>query len=136
MSEVAVCEVDEIDIEGLKRQNEELAQTLLEVRQDVRSRVLLSELKVEAVRAGIIDVDCIKILDLDQINAEEQNITKIVAQLIRDFKLEKPWLFQSTSSSTMVALPSAEASAQRRVMEMTDAEYRSARAEMLRQMSL
>src|SRR6185312_484916 len=46
-------------------------------------------------------------------------------------KRDKPWLFGGASSSSPATPPPAQPPRQKRAMEMTDAEYRAARADLL-----
>ena len=56
----------------LRARAEVLERRLAETEQEARGRVLRAELKVEAVRAGMVDLDGLKLLDLKQGGARPQ----------------------------------------------------------------
>jgi hypothetical protein len=109
-----------------------LERRLVDAEQDARARVVNAELKVEAVRAGIVDLDGLKLLNPATVevgaDGEVKNATEVIAQLRR----AKPWLFGSSSSSSSANPPPAQPPRQKLAMEMTDAEYRAARAAILK----
>jgi len=119
-------------VAGLRARAELLEQRLADIEQDAKSRVIRSELKVEAVRAGIIDLDGLKLLDLRDVqvsaDGELTNGVELVAQLRR----AKPWLFAVPSSSSVANPPPAQPPRQKLATEMTDEEYRAARAALLK----
>ena len=85
-----------------------------------------AELTLEAVRAGIVDLDGLKLLPPTVAGAEGD-----VAVTVRELKRAKPWLFSGSSSSTAVAPPSS-APKPRRATEMNDEDWQAARAELLK----
>jgi hypothetical protein len=117
----------------LRARAEALERRLAETREEARSRLVRAELKVEAVRAGMVDLDGLKLLDLGdaQLNADGEiaNASHLMTQLRR----AKPWLFGGTSSSSPANAPPAQPPRQKLATEMTDAEYRTARAAFLKQ---
>jgi hypothetical protein len=119
------------EIETLKRQNNELQRTVSSVREEMISRLIFSELKAEAVRAGIVDLDGLKLLDLSKMRLADDGKVPGATEMIETLKLRKPWLFQATSSSTTIPVPLAQPATPKRATEMTDAEYRVARAQLL-----
>jgi hypothetical protein len=109
-----------------------LERRLADAEQEARARVVNAELKVEAVRAGIVDLDGLKLLNPAAVeigpDGEVKNATEVIAQLRR----AKPWLFGSSSSSSSANPPPAHPPRQKMATEMTDAEYRAARAAILK----
>ena len=97
----------------------------------LRERLIQAELRAEAARAGMIDLDGLRLLDLSGVklgpNAEVAEAAALVAGLKRD----KPYLFARSSSASASAPPQA-ASGPRRATDMTVEEWRMARAELLR----
>ena len=54
----------------LRARAEALERRLAETEQEARARVVRAELKVEAVRAGIVDLDGLKLLDLKNVELD------------------------------------------------------------------
>jgi hypothetical protein len=133
MTEPTIPEPYVAEINALKRQNIDLQQSISDIKQDFNSRLIFSELKAEAVRAGIIDLDGLKLLDLTKARMADDGKVPGANEMIESLKQRKPWLFQATSSSTAMSAPTAQPIVQKRATEMTDAEYRAARSLILGQ---
>ena len=136
MSDEAVpAEPDTDPVAELRARAEAAERRLEETTREAQSRVLNAELKVEAIRAGIVDLDGLKLLDLKDARLTSEgellNATELMAQLRRT----KPWLFGSTSSSSQASPPPAQPPRQKLATEMTDDEYRAARAAVLKHQS-
>lgn len=107
----------------------------------LRERLLQSELRTEAVRAGMIDLDGVKLIDKTALKLDETGGLVDGAGLMVAFKAEKPWLFGAgqrassslSSSSSGAVAPRAGTPAVKTAMEMTVEEWRAARANLLRQ---
>jgi len=119
----------------LRAHAEALEQKLAALQRQSNARVIHAELKVEAVRQGMIDLDGIKLLDLTAAELSEAGEFEGAAQLMANLKRTKPWMFGSVSSSSAVTAPPAQPLRQKLATEMTDAEYRVARAALLKQKS-
>lgn len=109
-----------------------LERRLAETERDARARVTRAELKVEAVRAGIIDLDCLQLLDVHDAKVAQNGEVTNGAELIAQLKRTKPWLFNVASSSSGANAPPAQPPRQKLATEMTDDEYRAARAALLK----
>jgi hypothetical protein len=116
----------------LRSRAEALEHQLAEVRREAESRLVLAEMKAEAMRAGIVDLDGLKLLDMSNVKLSERGEVEGAATLVARFKREKPWLFAGASSSSPASPPPSQPPRQKRATEMTDAEYRAARAELLK----
>lgn len=114
-----------VRVDALERQ-------LATTQQDMETRLIRAELKAEAVRAGMIDLDGLKLLDLSSAKIDERGEVPGAAVIMAELKRSKPWLFGKTSSSSAASVPANEPPRQKRATEMTDIEYRSARAELLK----
>jgi hypothetical protein len=99
------------------------------------SRLILAEIKMEALRFGMVDQDGLKLLDLSSAKLNERGEVEGAAQLMTQLKKAKPWLFGAASSSSATAAPPAQPVRQKLATEMTDAEYRAARATLLKRRS-
>jgi hypothetical protein len=84
------------------------------------------------LRAGIVDLDGLKLLDPSAVEVGEAGDVKNAADVITQLRRTKPWLFGGGSSSSSANPPPAQPPRQKRATEMTDAEYRAARAAILR----
>ncbi len=122
---------DPIAIDHAAR-NAELEQRLLQLETDGRRRLIHAELKSEALRAGMIDLDGLKLVDLTQVELDPNGDVKGATNLMRDLRRNKPWLFGGENSSAPSTPPSAQPAKARSATEMTEAEWRAARAELTR----
>jgi hypothetical protein len=95
-------------------------------------RVIFAELKVEAIRAGMIDLDGMAFLDLSQINLTEDGSLAGGTELIGQLKRSKPWLFMMPSSSSVAKVPQSRPNRQKHATEMSNEEYRIARANIIK----
>ena len=96
------------------------------------SRLILAELRAEALRAGMIDADGVRLLDVASLRLSPDATLPEAPSLIARLRTAKPWLF-TRSTSSPAAPPSSVPSAPRRATEMTEQEWRQARADLLRQ---
>jgi hypothetical protein len=117
----------------LRARAEALERRLAETREEARSRLVRAELKVEAVRAGMVDLDGLKLLDLGDVQLNADGDIANASHLMTQLRRAKPWLFGGTSSSSPANAPPAQPPRQKLATEMTDAEYRTARAAFLKQ---
>jgi hypothetical protein len=125
-------ELDSDPITELRTRAEALEQRLAETEQSARFRLVRAELKVEAVRAGMVDLDGLKLLDLEQVQLNPDGEIENAAQLMAQFRRAKPWLFGGTSSSSPANAPPAQPQRQKLATEMSEKEYRAARAALLK----
>jgi hypothetical protein len=105
------------------KESEEISQ----LRSDFQSRLVVANLRTEAVRAGMVDLDGLKLIDMSTVRLD--NDDKIVGgrKLMDDFRRSKPWLFAAASSSSAANVPASQAVRQKMALEMTDEEYAAAR---------
>ena len=95
-------------------------------------RLVLAELKIEALRAGIIDLDGLKFLDVTEMRLSEDGEVVGGPESISQLKRSKPWLFLTQSSSSSAVAPSSAPMRQKLARDMTEAEYKVARANMIK----
>lgn len=119
-------------IAELRARADALEHRLAETQKDARSRLIRAELKVEAVRAGMVDLDGLKLFDLGDVQLNADGEIGNAAHRMTQFRRAKPWLFGGTSSSSPANAPPAQPPRQKLATEMTDAEYRIARAAFLK----
>lgn len=97
----------------------------------LRGRLLQAELRTAAVRAGMVDLDGIRLLDLAGVDVDADGAPVDAPGVMAGLRASKPWLFAVSTSSGAVA-PRAAPGAARSAMEMGDEEWRAARAALLR----
>jgi hypothetical protein len=94
--------------------------------------LIRSEMKAIAIRAGMVDLDGLTLLDLTAARLGANGEVEHADRLMEDFRRAKPWLFKTASSSTTAPTPPSTPPAARRATTMTHAEWQSARAELLK----
>ena len=109
-----------------------LESQLVTAQHEMETRLIRAELKAEAVRAGIVDLDGLKLLDISNAKIDEKGNVPGAAAMMAELKRSKPWLFAKTSSSSSASVPANEPPRQKLAKEMTEVEYRAARAELLK----
>ncbi len=87
-------------IDSLRRQTEALQHELESLRGKAKESTMLADLKVAAIRAGMIDLDGIKLLDLSGVQASEDGQVPDAPALMMGLKRNKPWLFGAWSTSS------------------------------------
>lgn len=120
------------EIIALRQRTEALERQLAEVERATQSRLIQAELKAEAVRAGMVDLDGLKLLDITDAKVNERGEVEGAAALLAGLKRAKPWLFGRSSSSSSSSAPPVQPPRQKLATEMTDDEYRAARAALLK----
>ena len=91
-------------------------------------RVIRAELKAEALKAGMVDLDGLKLADLSNIKINDAGEVEGATELMEALKKSKPYLFGSTqNSSTPGTPPNPKPPAAKKATEMTPEEYAAAR---------
>ena len=113
--------------ENLIEQPDEASDEIAKLRDDFQFRLVVANLRTEAVRAGMVDLDGLKLIDLSAVRLGDDD--KIVGgrKLMDDLRRNKPWLFVATSSSSAAIAPVSQPVRQKTALEMTDEEYATAR---------
>ena len=96
------------------------------------TRLVQAELKAHAVREGIIDLDCLKMLDQSALALDEQGNVPEAKTAVATLKREKPWMFSSPSSSHPAPAPKADPPKTRLAQEMTHREWQVARERLIK----
>jgi len=107
-----------------------------ETRRLSEKRVVLAELKVEAMRANMIDLDGLQFLDMSQVRLSEDGGVADGTELISRLKRAKPWLFSNPSSSSTARVPPSGPARQKLAKDMSEEEYRIARANIVKRSGL
>lgn len=113
-----------------------LERELADMREAHRAALLRAGLRAEATRAGMVDLDGLKLIDAAELSVDDNGEVVDGATLMAALKRAKPWLFGSTagSSSSAASAPPATPPRQRRAPDMTHDEWQAARAELLRRL--
>ncbi|WP_428493223.1 hypothetical protein [Rhodopila sp.] len=98
------------------------------LRGEFQSRLVLANLRTEAVRAGMIDLDGLKLVDLSTVRLGNDDRIVGARKLMDDLRRTKPWLFGPVSSSSAAIAPASQPVRLKTALEMTDEEYAAARA--------
>jgi hypothetical protein len=99
---------------------------------EYQSRLVAANLRTEAVRAGMIDMDGLKLIDVSAVRLGTDDRVIGGRRLMDDFRRSKPWLFTTTSSSSAAIAPASQMVRKKTALEMTDEEYTAARAAVTR----
>lgn len=67
---------------------------------DANSRIIRSELRAAALRAGIVDIDALKMLDASGVKVSADGDVEIPADFFEKAKAAKPYLFKATGADT------------------------------------
>lgn len=106
---------------------------LLRREADSDARLIRAELKVEALRAGMIDLDGLKLLDTGEVRLDADGSVVDGGMILARLKRTKPWLFGSPASSSAAAHPPRpEPARMRHANELSHDEWVTARAALLR----
>ena len=133
MTEVPIeDEVADTPEDDLATRLRDLEREFRDARQVADDRVLRAELKVEAMRMGMIDLDGLTFLNTDALHIHDNGEISGVAKAMDQLKKDKPWLFLPPSSSSIAKVPPARPVRQKLATEMTDAEYKAAREAIIR----
>ena len=110
----------------------DLQRRLVALETQSRERLIRAELKSEAVRAGMVDLDGLKLVDSGVLSVDEAGEVQGAATLMQSLRRSKPWLFGGASASSAATPPPAQPPSARRATDMTAEEWLAARADLLR----
>jgi hypothetical protein len=108
------------------------ADTLRQQLATANQRLIQAELKSHALRAGIIDLDCLKLLDASALTLDENGTVPNAAAALANLKRDKPWLFTNPNSSHPAPPPAPEPPKTRMAKDMTVREWQIARDRLIR----
>jgi hypothetical protein len=95
-------------------------------------RIIRAELKASALKAGMVDLDGLKLADLSKVKLNDAGDVEGADELMAEMKKAKPYLFGAASTSHTGNPPKAGDPKTKTAAEMTDAEYAVAKAAMLK----
>jgi hypothetical protein len=125
---------DEVDsTENWQLRAEAAEAALVQMQKEAMEKIVRAELKAEAIKAGMIDLDGLKLIETDKLNVTETGELKEAAAVLAQLKRAKPWLFPGgKSSSSAATAPRPEPPRPRHANEMSREEWLSARAALVR----
>ncbi|MGR3717167.1 MAG: hypothetical protein ACU0B1_10510 [Thermohalobaculum sp.] len=120
------------DMAALRQRNVELEGVLAETRAAGDARLMAAELRAEALRAGIVDLDGLRLLDRPEVSVSADGQVHGADRAVARLRRDKPYLFRDASSSAAAAAPEGRSAGGRMATEMSLDEWRRARADLLR----
>ncbi len=96
-------------------------------------RLLMAELRVAAARAGMVDLDGLKLADLTSVKLNDAGEVEGVVELMETLKRAKPYLFRAQaaiSTSSTKAPPPKEKPQAKTASEMNSAEWAAKKKEL------
>lgn len=97
------------------------------------TRIINAELRAEATKAGIVDIDGLKLLDLEKAGVKVDDAGNVikVAEAIADLKKSKPFLFAAATTGNGTPVKPGEQT-EKHARDMTPAERSAKLAELTR----
>ena len=120
------------EVSLLRARAAELEQRLNDQEKSSTAELLSAELRLVALRSGMIDLDGIKLIDPAALKTKEDGSRPELIQVIANLRRDKPWLFAPSTSSSVATPPTSSPQRRKLATEMTIEEWRSARSELLR----
>ena len=106
--------------------------TLQEQLDRANKKLVQSELRNHAIRAGMIDLDLLKLLDTAGFSVDDNGNLPQATEALARLQREKPWMFANSNSSQVKPAPVAEPPKARNAMTMTRSEWQAARDKLVR----
>lgn len=102
-----------------------------QARAEADQRVIRAELKAAALKAGMVDLDGLKLLDLSGVKLTDAGEIEGADAIMAAAKAAKPYLFGApgANTSSTQAPPPPKAPEMKHARDMTQAEYAAARAQ-------
>lgn len=76
-----------------------------ETHTSAEQRIIRAELKAEALKAGMVDLDGLKLADLSSIKIDEKGEVTGATELMAALKESKPYLFKEATSTSSTSTP-------------------------------
>lgn len=113
--------------DAVKASEKTTADKVQEVQSAADQRVIRAELKAAALKAGMVDLDGLKLADLSKVKLNAEGEVEGADELMEAMKKTKPYLFADPSSSHTGRPPPKGEQKPKLATEMTDAEYEAAK---------
>ena len=109
-----------------KKAAEEAEAKVKETQTAADQRIIRAELKAEALKAGMVDLDGLKLADLSKVKLNDKGEVEGAEDLMKALKESKPYLFKAgTSTSSTDTKPKPTESKEKSAKDMTDAEWKA-----------
>lgn len=125
---------DDEDPAALRAHADSLEQKLRELTEKHRAQILHAELRAEAIKAGMVDLDGLKLVQPDGLTVDEHGGVTGADVVIENLRGRKPWLFGDRHSSSTGTPPKALAQERKLATQMSYDEWRRARADLLKKL--
>ncbi len=113
-------------IDSAKKAGDDAQAKINQAQQAANERIIRAELKAEAVKAGVVDLDVLKLVDLSKLKINDQGEVEGGAELIKQLKESKPHFFGSTNSTEKGGQPPKGGDGKpKKVTEMTPEERKA-----------
>lgn len=100
---------------------------------DADARIIRAELKAAALKAGMIDLDGLKLADLSKVTLKEDGTLDGADTLMEGLKKDKPYLFGNPATTTHTGkAPDPNPPTPKKASEMTAEEYAAAKTAALK----
>jgi len=100
---IALTERDVAAAQAVRERDEAVAA----VREEARQRIIQAEMKAHAIRAGIIDLDALRLADCAAVSIDEAGAVQGADQVMAVLQQQKPYLFSQTHSPPPVETTAA-----------------------------
>lgn len=121
------------DAEDWQARAQSAEAALSRVQAEAEARLIRAELKAEALRAGMVDLDGLKLLDAADLRLTDAGEVADAPAVLARLKRAKPWLFGvALSSSSAANPPRPEPPRTRHANDLSHEEWVAARAALLR----
>lgn len=113
----------------LKEADDKIAAEKQAAQKAIEDRTIHAELRVAAIKAGMVDLDGLKLADMSALKVAENGEVEGVDALMATLKESKPYLFGSTAvgTSNPTPAPKPKQPGNKPALEMSDAEYKEKR---------
>lgn len=105
---------------------------MAELEAQTRERLIHAEMKAQAIRAGMVDLDGLKLANTSGLTVDEAGEVKGAEAIMASLRKAKPWLFGGNSTSSAAKPPPSEPPRSRLATDMSTKDWLAARAELLR----
>ncbi|OYV74690.1 MAG: hypothetical protein B7Z74_01870 [Deltaproteobacteria bacterium 21-66-5] len=109
---------------------------IAEANRTAAERIIRAEIKAAALRAGMIDLDGLKMLDLSAVKLTETGEIEGADALLEAAKKAKPYLFGDAKTASTAPTPAATPPKTKTAGDMSPEEYKAARERIRRGLPL
>ncbi|WP_045736798.1 phage scaffolding protein [Xanthomonas sp. MUS 060] len=103
-------------------------ESIAKAKADADDRIVRAELKTAALKAGMIDIDGLKLADLSKVTLKDDGTLEGVDALMEGMKKDKPYLFgQPATTSHPGRAPDPNPPTPKNAMEMSAEEWQAAK---------